>query len=78
MKGQKQHSKTGEIKVAGLGNKRAKQSDPRLAWVIFHIICTMYRDEKKARGRFYQVATEQYKNAIENNILGLKEVCLEI
>ena len=33
MEGQKKHSKTGEIKVAGLSHKRAKQSNPRLAWI---------------------------------------------
>eukprot|EP00545_Synedropsis_sp_CCMP1620_P002775 CAMPEP_0119009844 /NCGR_PEP_ID=MMETSP1176-20130426/4633_1 /TAXON_ID=265551 /ORGANISM="Synedropsis recta cf, Strain CCMP1620" /LENGTH=491 /DNA_ID=CAMNT_0006962423 /DNA_START=277 /DNA_END=1750 /DNA_ORIENTATION=+ len=74
MEGQKRHSKTGEIKVAGLSNKRAKQSDPRLAWAMFHSICAMYRDAKKSRDQFFRDATEQYKDAVEDDILGPKAV----
>ena len=32
------------IKILGLSHKRAKQSDPRLAWFMFHKICQMYSD----------------------------------
>ena len=39
-------SRTGEVKVGGLSNQRAKQSDPRLSWYMFHSICRMYRDVK--------------------------------
>ena len=35
---------TGTIKVSGLSHKRAKQSDPRLAWEMFHNIYNMYSD----------------------------------
>ena len=46
-------SRTGEIKVSGLSHKRAKQSDPRLAWLMFRKICEMCRDvrtrERKQR-----------------------------
>ena len=35
------------MKVSGLSNKRAKQSDPRLQWIMFHKICVMYRDVKE-------------------------------
>ena len=31
-------TKTGCVKVGGLSNKRAKQSDPRLGWIMFHNI----------------------------------------
>jgi hypothetical protein len=46
--GQVKFSRTGEIKVAALSNRRTKQSNPRLAWVMFHRICTMmYRESNK-------------------------------
>ena len=32
------------IKVSGLIYRRAKQSDPRLAWFMFHEIYRMYSD----------------------------------
>ena len=34
---------TGEVKVQGLSNKRAKQNDPRLAWMMFHNVMKMHR-----------------------------------
>ena len=37
---------TWTIKVYGLRHKRAKQSDTRLAWEIFHKIYHMYSDIK--------------------------------
>ena len=39
--------KTGEVKVGGLSNVRAKQADLRLSWYMFHSICDMYRTDKK-------------------------------
>ena len=42
--GQKKRSATGEIKFSGLSNKRATQSDPLLQWMMFHKMCTMYRE----------------------------------
>jgi len=38
---------SGEIKIRGLSDKRAKQSDPRLAWMMFHSIVKMYRQVKE-------------------------------
>eukprot|EP00957_Ditylum_brightwellii_P112476 8575386-Ditylum_brightwellii.AAC.1 len=32
--------------VCGLSHKRAKQSDPRLGWIMFHKIVNMCRDIK--------------------------------
>ena len=50
---QVKRSRTGEIKVSGLSHKWAKQSDPRLAWLMFRKICEMCRDvrtrERKQR-----------------------------
>ena len=47
MENQQKRNKTGEMKVAGLSHKWAKQSDPRLAWIMFHKICQMCRDVRK-------------------------------
>lgn len=44
MENQQKRNKTGEMKVARLSHKRAKQSDPRLAWIMFRKICQMCRD----------------------------------
>ena len=33
---------SGEIKVSGLSNTRARQSDPRLNWIMYHRILKMY------------------------------------
>ena len=33
---------SGEIKVSGLSNARARQSDPRLSWIMYHRILKMY------------------------------------
>ena len=51
--GQKKRSAAGEVKVRGLSNKRAKQSDPRLQWIMFHKMVLMYR----------HVIDEEMKNA---------------
>ena len=39
---QNRKSTTGEIKVSDLSYKHAKQSDPRLAWLMFHNKFQMY------------------------------------
>ena len=44
--GQKRKTTTGTIKVSGLIHKKEKQSDPRLAWEMFHNIYHMYSDIK--------------------------------
>ena len=50
---QVKRSRTGEIKVSGLSHKQAKQSHPRLAWLMFCKICDICRDvrtrERKQR-----------------------------
>ena len=35
---------TGLVKVSSIRNTRSRQSDPRLAWLMFHKIDQMYRD----------------------------------
>ena len=35
------------MKVSIISNNRARQSDPRLAWLMFHKIAHMYRDIRK-------------------------------
>ena len=39
------------IKVLGLIHKRSKQSDPRLAWFMFHNIYCVYSDVNKKEER---------------------------
>ena len=34
--------RTGLVKVSGISNNRARQNDPRLAWLMFHKIYQMY------------------------------------
>ena len=41
---QRKKSRTVLVKVSSISNNRARQSDPRLAWLIFHKIAQMYRD----------------------------------
>ena len=41
---QRKKSRTGLVKVSSISNNRARQSDPRLAWLMFHKISQMYRD----------------------------------
>ena len=41
---QRKKSRTGLVKVSSISNKRSRQIDPRLAWLIFLIITQMYRD----------------------------------
>ena len=40
-------SRTGLIKVSNLSNNISKQSDPRLAWIMFHKVAHIYRDITK-------------------------------
>ena len=40
-------SKTGLVKVSRIINNRSRQSDPRLAWMMFHRIAYMYRNIKE-------------------------------
>ena len=41
---QSKNSRTGLVKVSSISNNRSSQSDPRLAWLMFHKIAQMYRD----------------------------------
>ena len=41
---QSKKSRTGLLKVSSISNNRSRQSDPRLACLIFHKIAQMYRD----------------------------------
>ena len=41
---QRKKSRTGLVKVSSISNNISKQSDPRLAWLMFHKIAQMYRD----------------------------------
>ena len=44
---QRKKIKTGSVKVPSIRNNRSRQSDPRLAWLMFHKIDQMYRDIRK-------------------------------
>ena len=41
---QRNKSRTGLVKVSSIRNNRARHSDIRLAWLMFHKIAQMYRD----------------------------------
>ena len=41
---QRKKSRTGFVNVSSISNNRARQSDTRLAWLIFHKMAQMYRD----------------------------------
>ena len=41
---QRKKSRTGLVKVSSIINNRSRQSDPRLAWLMFHKIAQMYRE----------------------------------
>ena len=41
---QRKKSRTGLVKVSSISNNRSRQSDPRLAWLMFHKIAQIYRD----------------------------------
>ena len=40
---QRNKGRTGLVKVSRISNNRARKSDPRLAWLMFHKIAQMYR-----------------------------------
>ena len=42
----KQESHTGVVKLSILSNNRAKHSDPKLAWIMFHKIAEIYSNLK--------------------------------
>ena len=73
---QVRHLKTGEVKVGGLSNTQAKQSDPRLSWFMFHRICDMYRSVASSVVAHFdkQVVETGQKCLIQDQILGPKEV----
>ena len=60
---QRKKSITGSVKVPNICNNRARQSDPRLAWLIFHKIAQMYRD---IREQEIEKATELIINLCSN------------
>jgi hypothetical protein len=68
--GQTKFSRTGEIKVGGLSNRRAKQSDPRLAWVMFHRICEMFRNGKKKQQAYFDKLSRNFAASLETELLG--------
>ena len=41
---QRKKSRTRLVKVSSISNDRVRQSDPRIAWLMFHNIAQMYRD----------------------------------
>ena len=68
--GQTKFSKTGEIKVGGLSNRGAKQSDPRLAWVIFHCVCEMFRNGRKKQQAYFDELSRKFAASLETELLG--------
>ena len=72
MQGQTKTSLTGEIRVSGLSNSRAKQSDPRLAWVMFHSICKMFREGKQRVDLYYARLLQGFSEQVEDDYLGPK------
>ena len=69
-------SRTGEVRVSGLSNQRAKQCDPRLQWHMFHSICNMYRKAKQDMSAYLDnlMIESGEKERIDTNILGPKDV----
>ena len=59
MENQQKRNKTGKMKVAGLSFKRAKQRDPRLAWIMFHNIFKMCRDVIKDERKHCEAIANQ-------------------
>ena len=47
---QRKKSRTGLVKVSSISNNRARQSGPRLAWLMFHKTAHMYRDIREKEG----------------------------
>ena len=48
---QRRKSRTGLVKVSIMRKNRVRQSDPRLAWLVFHKIAQMYRDIRKQESK---------------------------
>ena len=65
--GQKQRTRTGLIKVLGLRHNRAKQSDPTIAWFMFHKIYRMYSDIKNKEERNYAMLLTIISEQEESN-----------
>ena len=68
--GQRKRSKTGEIKVACLSNQRAKQSDPRLGWAMFHSITNMYREGRQRSATYFNQMVSSYRLKTQEKLLG--------
>ena len=56
---------TGEIKVRGIGHKRAKQRGPRLAWIMIHKIVNVYRDVQKEENLHCQSLVASVDNIVD-------------
>ena len=48
---QRKNIRTVLVKFPSISNNRARQSDPRLAWLMFHKIAQMYRDIREKESR---------------------------
>ena len=60
---QRKKSRTGLVKVSSISNNRVRQSDPRLAWLMFHKIAQMYT---YIREQVCEEATELILNIFAN------------
>ena len=60
---QRKKSRTGLVKVSSISNNRVSQSDPRLAWLVFHKISEMYIDIREQESK---EATELILNLFAN------------
>ena len=71
-------TKTGEIKVAALSNKRAKHCDPTFSWVMFHKIYKMFKDAKKRANEYIDACVKDNgtATALQENILGKENMHL--
>ena len=52
--------------------------DPKLAWVMFHCICDMYREAKKQTGEFFKTMANQFQREAEERILRPALVCPQL
>ena len=71
-------SRSGEVKVGDLRNQRAKQSDPRLSWYMFHSICRIYQEVKASTDSSTNLLLKEsrWDDRAETSIVGPKEVCV--
>ena len=60
---QRKKIRTGLVKVSSISNYRYRNSDPRLAWMMFHKIAQMYRDIREQES---EEATELILNLCDN------------